>query len=157
MSSEYLRLLISNLAILIPACASSSPAFLILYSAYMLNKQIWCTLFSIWNQSLVSCSVVTVASWPGNKFLRRQVRWSRWQIDGETMRYFIFFWGGEGIQNQCIWLLQPWNKNTLTPWKESYDQPRQHIKKQRHYFANKGPSIEGMAFTVVIMDVRVGL
>ena len=28
---------------------------------------------------------------------------------------------------------------TLTPWKESYDQPRQHIKKQRHYFANKGP------------------
>ena len=45
----------------------------------------------------------------------------------------------------------------LTPWKESYDQPRQHIKKQRHYFANKGPSIEGMAFPVVIMDVRVGL
>ena len=31
-------------------------------------------------------------------------------------------------------------KKTLTPWKESYDQPRQHIKKQRHYFANKGPS-----------------
>ena len=29
---------------------------------------------------------------------------------------------------------------TLTPWKESYDQPRQHIQKQRHYFANKGPS-----------------
>ena len=32
---------------------------------------------------------------------------------------------------------------TLTPWKESYDQPRQHIKKQRHYFANKGPSGPG--------------
>ena len=31
----------------------------------------------------------------------------------------------------------------LTPWKESYDQPRQHIKKQRHYFANKGPSSQG--------------
>ena len=30
----------------------------------------------------------------------------------------------------------------LTPWKKSYDQPRQHIKKQRHYFANKGPSIK---------------
>ena len=29
---------------------------------------------------------------------------------------------------------------TLTPWKESYDQPRQHIKKQRHYFTNKGLS-----------------
>ena len=35
----------------------------------------------------------------------------------------------------------------LTPWKESYDQPRQHIKKQRHYFANKGPSSQGYGFS----------
>ena len=35
---------------------------------------------------------------------------------------------------------------TLTPWKQSYDQPRQHIKKQRHYFANKGPSSQGYGF-----------
>ena len=35
----------------------------------------------------------------------------------------------------------------LTPWKESYDQPRQHIKKQRHYFANKGPSSQGYNFS----------
>ena len=35
----------------------------------------------------------------------------------------------------------------LTPWKESYDQPRQHIKKQRHYFANKGPSGQGYGFS----------
>ena len=35
----------------------------------------------------------------------------------------------------------------LTPWKESYDQPRQHIQKQRHYFANKGPSSQGYAFS----------
>ena len=35
----------------------------------------------------------------------------------------------------------------LTPWKESYDQPRQHIEKQRHYFANKGPSIQGYGFS----------
>ena len=35
----------------------------------------------------------------------------------------------------------------LTPWKESYDQPRQHIKKQRHYFVNKGPSSQGYGFT----------
>ena len=34
-----------------------------------------------------------------------------------------------------------------TPWKKSYDQPRQHIKKQRHYFANKGPSSQGYGFT----------
>ena len=39
----------------------------------------------------------------------------------------------------------------FTPWKKSYDQSRQHIKKQRHYFANKGPSlIKAMFFPVVM-------
>ena len=38
----------------------------------------------------------------------------------------------------------------LTPWKESYDQPRQHTKKQRHYFANQGPSRQDMVFLVVM-------
>ena len=38
----------------------------------------------------------------------------------------------------------------LTPWKKSHDQPRQHIKKQRHYFANKGPSNQAMVFPVVM-------
>ena len=80
-SSAYLRLLIFLLAILIPACASSSPAFLMLYSAYKLNKQgdniqPWRTRFPIWNHSVVPCSVLTVASWPAYRFLKRQVRWS---------------------------------------------------------------------------------
>ena len=35
----------------------------------------------------------------------------------------------------------------LTPWKKSYDKPRQHIKKQRYYFANKGPSSQGYGFS----------
>ena len=53
-SSAYLRLLIFLLVILIPACALSSPAFLMMYSAYKLNKQgdhiqPWCTPFLIWN------------------------------------------------------------------------------------------------------------
>ena len=52
-----------------------------------------------------------------------------------------------GLQNHCRWWLQPWNKKTLTPWKKSYDQPRQHIKKQRHYFANKGLSSHGYGFS----------
>ena len=52
-----------------------------------------------------------------------------------------------GLQNHCRWWLQPWNWKTLTPWKESYDQPRQHIKKQRHYFANKGLSSQGYGFS----------
>ena len=40
----------------------------------------------------------------------------------------------------------------LTPWKESYDQSRQHIKKQRHYFANKGPLVKAMVFPVVMYE-----
>ena len=80
-SSAYLRLLIFLLAILIPACASSSPAFHMIYSAYKLNKQgdniqPWCIPFPIWNQSVVPWLVLTVASWPAYRFLRRQVRWS---------------------------------------------------------------------------------
>ena len=80
-SSAYLRLLIFLPAILIPACVSSSPTFLMMYSAYKLNKQgdniqPWCTPFPIWNQSVVPCPVLTVASWPAYKFLKRQVRWS---------------------------------------------------------------------------------
>ena len=35
-------------------------------------------------------------------------------------------------------------------WKKSYDQPRQHIEKQRHYFANKGPSSQSYGFSVVM-------
>ena len=46
------------------------------------------------------------------------------------------------------WLLV--EPKTLIPWKKSYDQPRQHIKKQRHYFANKGPSSQGYGFPVVM-------
>ena len=80
-SSTYLRLLIFPQAILIPACASSSPAFLMMYSSYKLNKQgdniqPWCTPFPIWNQSVVPCPVLTVASWLAYRFLKRQVRWS---------------------------------------------------------------------------------
>ena len=79
--SEYVRLLIFLLAILIPACVSSRPAFFMMYSAYKLNKQgdnlqPWCTPFPIWNQSVVPCPVLTVASWPAYRFLKKQVRWS---------------------------------------------------------------------------------
>ena len=81
LSSVYQRLLIFLLEILIPAYASSSPAFHMTYSAYKLNKQgdniqPWRTPFPILNQSAVPCPVLTVASWPAYRFLRRQVRWS---------------------------------------------------------------------------------
>ena len=79
MSSAYLRLLIFLLAILIPACASSSPVFLKMYSTYKLNNQgdniqPWHTPFPIWNQCVVPCPALIVASWPACKFLKRQVR-----------------------------------------------------------------------------------
>ena len=67
---------------------------------------------------------------------------NRWQNSGN--RGWLYF---GGFQNHCRWWLQSWNKKTLTPWKKFYDQPRQHIKKQRHYFVNKGPSSQGYGFS----------
>ena len=66
-----------------------------------------------------------------------------WQIYRETVSDFIF----GGLQNHCRWWLQPWNKKTLAPWKRIYDQLRQHIKKQRHYFAKKGLSSQSYGFS----------
>ena len=62
-----------------------------------------------------------------------------WQIDVatmETVRDFIFLGSKITADGDCSHEI----KSTLSPWKKSYDQPRQHIKKQRHYFANKGLS-----------------
>ena len=59
-----------------------------------------------------------------------------WQIDGETVESVadVIFLGSKIIADgDCSHEIK-----RLTPWKESYDQPRQNIKKQRHYFANKG-------------------
>ena len=63
----------------------------------------------------------------------------RW---GNSDRFYFY-----RLQNHCRWWLQPWNLKTLASWKKSYDQPRQHIKKQRHYFVNKGPSSQGYGFS----------
>ena len=69
-----------------------------------------------------------------------------WQIDGETVETvadFIFLDSKiivNGDRSHEI-------KKTLTLWKESYDQPRQHIKMQRHYFVNKDPSSQGYGFS----------
>ena len=61
----------------------------------------------------------------------------------------------EGLQNHCRYdcshEIQKNKKTTLAPWKKSSDQPRQHIKKQRHYFTNKGPSFQWF-FSVVMYE-----
>ena len=68
-----------------------------------------------------------------------------WQIDGETMETvtnFIVLGSKITADGDCSHEIK-----MLTPWKKSYDQPRQHIKKQRHDFANKGPSSQGYGFS----------
>ena len=68
-----------------------------------------------------------------------------WQIDGETMEMvtdFIFLGSKITVDGECSHEIK-----TLAPWKKSYDQPRQHIKKQRHYFANKDLSSQGYVFS----------
>ena len=67
-----------------------------------------------------------------------------WQIDGETMKTVTdFILGGSKItaDGDCSHEMK-----TLAPWMKSYDQPRQHIKKQRHYFADKGSLVKAMVF-----------
>ena len=63
----------------------------------------------------------------------------------QLKQWEALFWGA---QSHCRCWPQPINYKTLAPWKKSYDQPRQLIKKQRHYyFANKGPSSQGYGFS----------
>ena len=96
-SSAYLKLLVFLPAILILACASSSPAFLMMCSAYKLNKQgdniqPIHTPFPVWNQSVVPCPVLTVAFWPAYRFPKRQVRWSGIPISFRIFHIRIFRW-----------------------------------------------------------------
>ena len=67
------------------------------------------------------------------------------QIDGKTMktvRDFISLDSKITVDGDCSHEIK-----RLPPWKKSYDQPRQHIKKQRHYFVNKGLSSQGYGFS----------
>ena len=68
-----------------------------------------------------------------------------WQIDGETMETVsdFIFWGSKiTADGDCSHEIK-----TFVPWNKNYDQPRQLIKKQRHYFANKSPSSQSYSFS----------
>ena len=69
-----------------------------------------------------------------------------WEIDGETVETVSDFISG-GAPKSLQMVISTMKLKTLPPWKESYDQPRWHIQKQRHYFANKGPSSQGCGFS----------
>ena len=68
-----------------------------------------------------------------------------WQIGGEkveTVTDFIFLGSKITANSDCCHEIK-----TVAPWKKSYDQPRQHMKKQKHYFAYKGPSSQSYCFS----------
>ena len=68
-----------------------------------------------------------------------------WQIDGDTLETVRdFIWGSSKItaDGDCSH-----EKKMLAPWKKSYDQTRQYIKKQRYYFVNNGPSSKSHGFS----------
>ena len=67
-----------------------------------------------------------------------------WQIDGETLEIvtdFIFLYSKITADGNCSHEIK-----TLAPWKKNYDKPSHHIKKQRHFFANKGPTSQSYVF-----------
>ena len=68
-----------------------------------------------------------------------------WQIDGEKWKQWqtLFSWAPKSLQM----VSKTMKLKMLAPWKKGYNQPRQHIKKQRHYFAN---IVKAMIFPVVI-------
>ena len=97
-----------------------------MYSAYKSNKQgyniqPWCTPFPIWNQSVVPCPVLTVASWPAYKFLKRQIRWSGISISFRIFQFIVIHTvEGFGIVNKAeidvfpgTLLLSQWSNGCL--------------------------------------------
>ena len=117
-SSVYLWLLMFLPPILFPACNSSSLAFLMICSAYRLNKrsdsrQPWRTPFSILNRSFLSYRVLTVASWPAYRFLRRQVRWSGIPISLRAFHSLLWstqsrLWLSQWNRGRCFFSGIPW-------------------------------------------------
>ena len=73
-----------------------------------------------------------------------------WQIDRETMEtvaeFFFFPWAPKSLQM----VIAAMKFKDAYSWKESYDQPRQHIQKQKHYFVNKVRPVKAMVFPVVM-------
>ena len=90
-----------------------------------------------------SCSIVSDSLRPHG--LQHASSIPSWQIDGEiieTVTDLIFLGSKITADGDCSHEIK-----RLAPWKKSCDQPRQHIKKQRHYFTNKGPPSQSCGFS----------
>ena len=66
---------------------------------------------------------------------------NKWEKCGNSVR-FHFLGSKITADGDCSHEVK-----TIAPWKNSYVKPREHIKKQRHYFANQGPSSQGYGFS----------
>ena len=76
-----------------------------------------------------------------------------WQIYGKRMETVIDFFLGTPKSLQM--LTAAMKLKMLAPWKKSYDQPREHIKNQRHYFTNKVHFVKAMVFPVVMYGCEI--
>ena len=93
------------------------------------------------SQSSIKANIFTMAHMASGPI-------TSWQMDGETMETVTdFILGGSKITANCSVIATMKLKKTLAPCKKSYDQPRQHVKKQRHYFAKEGPSKQSSGFS----------
>ena len=128
--------------------ASSSPVFLMIYSAYKLNKQgdniqPWLTPLLIWNQSVVPCPVLTVASWSAYRFLKRQVRW--FGIPVSLRIFHSWLWSTQSMPKPEIrlicynlhiiylFLFYRWREQTLVKWKLQVNSlPAEPLEKVEH-------------------------
>ena len=98
-TSAYMRLLIFVLEILIPAYDSSSPAFCMMYSAYMINSRV--TTYSLDVLLSQFCSMFQVtAFWPAYRFLRRKVRWSGIPISFRIFHSLLWSTQSKTLHNQ---------------------------------------------------------
>ena len=76
-----------------------------------------------------------------------------WEIDGETVETVadFIFWGSKiTVDGDCSHEF----KRHFTPWQESYDQPRHHIKKQRHFLSTKVHLVKAMLYPVVMYGCK---
>ena len=163
-SSAYMRLLIFLLAILTPACDPPSPACHMIYSAYKLNKQgdniqPCLTPLPVWNQSVITCLILTVASCPTYRFFRKQVRWYGTPISKNFPQFVVIHTvKGCSVVNEAevdvfleffCFLYDPVNignlisgfsaslKHSLYVWKFSvHVQLKPSLENLEHYFAS---------------------
>ena len=137
---------------LIQACASSRQAFLMMYFAYKLNKQgdniqPWWTLFPTWNESVVPCPALTVASWPAYRFLKGQVRRSGIPISFRNVWMWELDYRATWVPKNWCFDLWCWRRPLRVSW--TARRSKQSILKE----IGPGWSLEGLMLKLKVHQV----